>query len=145
MSFVDRCCSYSLKNASKVVKNKLHWLFISFSSACVTSRLLPSAILLNDKYNSPQTLSVETGQLRPNLLTRILSRWSWQVLGSWKLDMNKCLSSSKETVFNLIFAVDFKTDYNVEIEKFMELMLRENCWIKNKVVEVDRQTVLTLR
>ena len=41
--------------------------------------------------------------------------------------MNKCLSSSKETVFNLIFAVDFKTDYNVEIEKFMELMLRENC------------------
>ena len=38
----------------------------------------------------------------------------------------------------MIFAVDLKTDYNVEIEKFMELMLRENCWIKNKVVEVDR-------
>ena len=29
--------------------------------------------------------------------------------------------------FELIFAVDFKTDYNVEIEKLMELMLRENC------------------
>ena len=29
--------------------------------------------------------------------------------------------------FESIFAVDFKTDYNVEIEKLMELMLRENC------------------
>ena len=29
--------------------------------------------------------------------------------------------------FELIFAVDFKTDYNVEIEKLMELMLRGNC------------------
>ena len=36
MSFVDRCCSYSLKNSSKSVKNKLHWLFISFWSTCVT-------------------------------------------------------------------------------------------------------------
>ena len=52
-------------------------------------------------------------------------------LGSWKLDMSKCLSSSKETFFELIFAVDLKTDYNVEIEKFMELTLTENCWIKN--------------
>ena len=41
--------------------------------------------------------------------------------------MGKCLSSSKENFFELIFAVDFKTDYNVEIEKLMELMLRENC------------------
>ena len=70
--------------------------------------LFQAAILLSDKFISPQTLSVETGQLGPNLLTRILSRWSWQVLGSWKLDMSKCLSSSKETFFELIFAVDFK-------------------------------------
>ena len=28
--------------------------------------------------------------------------------------------------FELIFAVDFKTDYNVEIEKLLELMLRGN-------------------
>ena len=41
--------------------------------------------------------------------------------------MSKCLSSSKETFFALNFAVDFKTDYNVEIVKFMELMLRGNC------------------
>ena len=41
--------------------------------------------------------------------------------------MGKCLYSSKENFFELIFAVDFETDYNVEIEKLMELMLRENC------------------
>ena len=29
--------------------------------------------------------------------------------------------------FEFNFAVDLKSDYNVEIEKFMELMLRENC------------------
>ena len=29
--------------------------------------------------------------------------------------------------FELNFSVDLKSDYNVEIEKFMELMLRENC------------------
>ena len=29
--------------------------------------------------------------------------------------------------FELIFSVDFKTNYNVEIEKLMELMLRGNC------------------
>ena len=40
--------------------------------------------------------------------------------------MSKCLSRSKETFFEFIFAVDLNTDYNVEIEKFMELMLREN-------------------
>ena len=40
--------------------------------------------------------------------------------------------------FELIFSVDFKTDYNVEIEKLMELMLRENCCIENKIVEVER-------
>ena len=77
MSCVDRCCSYSLNNSSKSVKNKLHWLFISFWSACVTSLSLLSAILPSDKFSSPQTLSVETGQLGPNLLTRILSRWPW--------------------------------------------------------------------
>ena len=33
----------------------------------------------------------------------------------------------QETFLELIFAVDLKTDYNVEIEKFMKLMLRENC------------------
>ena len=43
------------------------------------------------------------------------------------MGMSKCLSSSKEKNVELIFAVDFKTDYNVEIEKLMELMLRENC------------------
>ena len=36
-------------------------------------------------------------------------------------------AAGKEIFFELIFAVDLKTDYNVEIEKFMELMLRENC------------------
>ena len=41
--------------------------------------------------------------------------------------MSKCSSCSKEVVSELIFAVDFKTDYNVEIEKLMELMLRGNC------------------
>ena len=41
-------------------------------------------------------------------------------------------------MFELIFAVDFNTDENVEIEKLLELMLRGNCLIKNKVVEVDR-------
>ena len=131
MSFVDRCCSYSLNNSSKSVKNKLHWLFISFWSACVTSRSLPSAILLSDKFSSPQTLSVETGQLGPNLLTRILSRWSWQVLGSWKLDMSKCLSSRKETFFELIFALILRLIAMLKLR-------RENCWTKNKVVEVDR-------
>ena len=35
MSFVGRCCSYSLNNSSKSVKNKCHWLFIPFWSACV--------------------------------------------------------------------------------------------------------------
>ena len=73
MSFVDRCCSYSLNNSSKSVKNKLHWLFISFWSSCVTSRSLPSAILLSDKFSSPQTLSVETGQLGPNFESLILT------------------------------------------------------------------------
>ena len=29
--------------------------------------------------------------------------------------------------FELIFSVDFKTHYNVEIEKLMELMLRGKC------------------
>ena len=29
--------------------------------------------------------------------------------------------------FELIFAVNFKSDYNVEIERLMELMLRGNC------------------
>ena len=34
----------------------------------------------------------------------------------------------QRNVFALNFAVDdFKTDYNVEIVKLMELMLRENC------------------
>lgn len=41
--------------------------------------------------------------------------------------MSKYLSSSKENFFELIFAVDFKTNYNVEIEKLMELMLSGNC------------------
>ena len=52
--------------------------------------------------------------------------------------MSKSLSSSKENFFELIFAVDFKTDYHVEIEELMELILRGNCWIKNRVVEVDK-------
>lgn len=110
MSFAHWCCSYSLNNSSKSLKNKLQWLFILFWSACVTSRSLPSAILPSDKFSSLQTLSVETGQLGPNLLTRIfllltrtLSRWSWQVLGSWNLDVRKCLSSSKYIFFELIF------------------------------------------
>ena len=51
---------------------------------------------------------------------------------------SKFLYSRKENSFELIFAVDFKTDYNVEIETLMELMLGENCSIKNKVVEIDR-------
>ena len=41
--------------------------------------------------------------------------------------MSKSLSSSKETFFELTFAVDFKTDYHVEIEELMELILRGNC------------------
>ena len=41
--------------------------------------------------------------------------------------MGKCLSRSKELFLLLIFSVDFKIDYNVEIEKLMELMLRGNC------------------
>ncbi len=41
--------------------------------------------------------------------------------------MSKSLSSSKENFFELIFAVDFKTDYHVEIEELMELILRGNC------------------
>ena len=40
--------------------------------------------------------------------------------------MIKCLSCSKETFIELFFAVDFKTDYNVEIDKLMELMLSGN-------------------
>ena len=106
MSFVDRCSITHLN----LQKNKLYWLFILFWSACVTLRSLPSAILPSDKFSSLQTLSVETGQLGPNLLTQIfllltrtLSRWSWQVLGSWNLDVRKCLSSSK----NFFFWVDF--------------------------------------
>ena len=85
MSFVDRCYSYSLNNSSKSVKNKLHWPFISFWLACVTSRSLPSAILLSNKFSSPQTLSVETGQLGPNLLTRILSCWH----EFWVVDLDR--------------------------------------------------------
>ena len=36
------------------------------------------------------------------------------------------LSCSKETVIELFFAVDFKTDYDVEIDKLMELILSGN-------------------
>ena len=36
------------------------------------------------------------------------------------------LSCSKETFIELFFAVDFKTDYDVEIDKLMELMLSGN-------------------
>ena len=90
MSFFDRCCSYSLNNSSKSVKYKLHWLFISFWSACVTPLphdhcRPPSAILLSDKFSSPQTLSVETGQLGPNLLTWILSCWH----EFWVVDLDR--------------------------------------------------------
>ena len=40
--------------------------------------------------------------------------------------MIKCLSCSKKKFIELFFAVDFKTDYNVEIDKLMELMLSGN-------------------
>ena len=40
--------------------------------------------------------------------------------------MIKCLSCSKEICIELFFAVDFKTDYNVGIDKLMELMLSGN-------------------
>ena len=36
------------------------------------------------------------------------------------------LSCSKETFIELFFAVDFKTDYDAEIDKLMELMLSGN-------------------
>ena len=44
---------------------------------------------------------------------------------------SKCLScgqkKKKKTLFEVIFAVDFKTNSSVEISKFMALMLRGNC------------------
>ena len=147
MSFFDRCCSYSLNNSSKSVKYKLHWLFISFWSAYVTSRSLPSAILLSDKFSSPQTLLVETGQLGHNLLTRILSCWSWQVLGSWKLDMSKCLSSSKET----FFVLKLRSLWSWCWEKIVELKIKllkltgKQCWRWDRFVELGIKLLVLIQ
>ena len=44
-----------------------------------------------------------------------------------KIGYEQVFIQQQRNFFALNFAVDFKTDYNVEIVKLMELMLRGNC------------------
>ena len=67
ISFVGRCCSYSLNNSSKPVRNKFHWLcdpiYTILISLCYERhdhKSLGTAMLLSDKCSSRQTLPVET-------------------------------------------------------------------------------------
>ena len=60
-------------------------------------------------------------------LTTFWKRWPW------------------EKHLMLFFALDFETYYNVEVDKFIMLMLRENRWIENKNVEIDKFVMLMLR
>ena len=93
-----------------------------------------------------------------SLLTRILSRWSWQVLGSWNFDMGKCLSSSNENFFDflllilrLITMLKLRSWWSWCWEEIVELKIKllkltgKQCWRWDRFVELGIKLLVLIR